>query len=214
MLGVACRGGPAPRSGDTARQFSGCIAAPPTTCCRRWSRVGCLQQDDDTRSYSLTQKLYQLTGRALAAEQIGEIAQPLLEELTQRIGEGSSVAVWRDGLVRIVAKCETDGPVRIVQDVNAQRPFHCTAVGKALAAWMQPLDVAGRARLAPAWSASRQDHRHACGARGRTAPDPQCRLCDRRRGAVRGPALHRDAGLQPTPARSRRRCASSGRSSG
>jgi DNA-binding IclR family transcriptional regulator len=122
---------------DTARQFS-LHRSTTHHLLQALVRVGYLQQDDDTRSYSLTQKLYQLTGRTWPAEQIGELAQPLLEELTQGIGEGSSVAVWRDGLVRIVAKCETDGPVRVVQDVNAQRPLHCTAVGKALAAWMPP----------------------------------------------------------------------------
>jgi IclR family acetate operon transcriptional repressor len=122
---------------DTARQFA-LHRSTTHHLLKTLVRIGYLQQDDDTRSYSLTQKLYQLTGRAWPAEQIGEMAQPLLEELTQRIGEGCSVAVWRDGLVRIVAKCETDGPVRVVQDVNAQRPLHCTAVGKALAAWMQP----------------------------------------------------------------------------
>ena len=106
-------------------------------------RAGYLQQDDETRSYSLTQKLYQLTGRPWPAERIGAIARPLLEELTRTVGEGSSVAVWRDGLVRIVAKCDTDGPVRVVQDVNALRPLHCTAVGKALAAWMQPSMLQG-----------------------------------------------------------------------
>jgi DNA-binding IclR family transcriptional regulator len=122
---------------ETARQFA-LHRSTTHHLLQALVRVGYLRQDDDTRSYSLTQKLYQLTGRAWPAEQIGEMAQPLLEELTQRIGEGCSVAVWRDGLVRIVAKRDTDGPVRVVQDVNAQRPLHCTAVGKALAAWMDP----------------------------------------------------------------------------
>ena len=122
---------------ETARQFA-LHRSTTHHLLQALVRFGYLQQDEETRSYSLTQKLYQLTGRTWPAEQIGEMAQPLLEELTQRIGEGCSVAVWREGLVRIVAKCDTDGPVRVVQDVNAQRPLHCTAVGKALAAWMQP----------------------------------------------------------------------------
>jgi DNA-binding IclR family transcriptional regulator len=122
---------------DTARQFA-LHRSTTHHLLQALVRVGYLQQDRDTRSYTLTQKLYQLTGRAWPAELIGEMAQPLVEELTRRLAEGSSVAVWRDGQVRIVAKCETDGPVRVVQDVNAQRPLHCTAVGKALAAWMSP----------------------------------------------------------------------------
>jgi DNA-binding IclR family transcriptional regulator len=127
---------------DTARQFA-LHRSTTHQLLQTLVRIGYLQQDDDTRSYSLTQKLYQLTGRAWPAELIGGMAQPLVEELTRKVGEGSSVAVWREGLVRIVAKCETDGPVRVVQDVNAQRPLHCTAVGKALAAWMQPATLRG-----------------------------------------------------------------------
>lgn len=133
---LAAQGRPLSLS-DTARQFA-LHRSTTHHLLQTLVRAGYLQQDGDTRSYSLTQKLYRLTGRAWPAELIGELAQPLVEELTRRLGEGSSVAVWRDGLVRIVAKCETNGPVRVVQDVHAQRPLHCTAVGKALAAWMQP----------------------------------------------------------------------------
>jgi len=99
-------------------------------------RAGYLRQDERSRSYELTQKLYQLTGRGWRPEQLGAMAEPLLEELTRTTGEGTSLAVWHDGKVRIVAKRETDGPVRVVQDVGAERPLYCTAVGKALAAWM------------------------------------------------------------------------------
>jgi DNA-binding IclR family transcriptional regulator len=70
-----------------------------------------------------------------SVEQLGEIAQPFLEELTRATGEGTSVAGWFAGAVRIVAKREADAPVRVVQDLG-ERPIHCTAVGKALAAWL------------------------------------------------------------------------------
>ena len=104
-------------------------------------RSGYLLQDEVGRGYSLGPKLFRLTGRTWSPEQIGEVARPLLETLTQATGEGSSVAVWDHGRVRIAAKQETDGPVRVVQDINAHRPLHCTAVGKALAAWLPPAEV-------------------------------------------------------------------------
>lgn len=110
--------------------------------------AGYLRQDPDTRGYELTARLYALTGRLWSAAQLAEIAQPLLEQLTRATGEGTSVATWVGGVVRIAAKCEPDGPVRVVQDVGAERPIHCTAVGKALAAWLPPAEV--RAALARA----------------------------------------------------------------
>lgn len=104
--------------------------------------LGWLRQEEDTRSYALTSRLHQLTGRRWSAEQIGDLAQPYLERLTGETGEGSSVAVWASGTVTIAAKREADGPVRVVQDVGAVRPMYCTAVGKALAAWLPHAEVA------------------------------------------------------------------------
>ncbi len=73
---------------------------------------------------------------------MAEIAAPYLDELSRQTGEGSSLAVLREGRVTIVAKREPDGPVRVVQEVGLQRPIHCSAVGKCLAAYLpeQQLD--------------------------------------------------------------------------
>jgi IclR family acetate operon transcriptional repressor len=68
------------------------------------------------------------------------MARAFLEELTQATGEGTSVAAWLEGEVRIVAKREADAPVRVVQDLGA-RPIYCTAVGKAIAAWLPRAEV-------------------------------------------------------------------------
>ena len=103
--------------------------------------LGWLRQEEDTRGYSLSAKPFHLTGRKWSVGQIGEMARPVLEQLTQLTGEGSSVACWADGVVTIAAQREADGPVRVVQDVGGQRPLYCTAVGKALAAWLPAAEV-------------------------------------------------------------------------
>lgn len=93
-------------------------------------------QDQGTRSYSLSPKIFRLTQRPWSKEQLAEIAAPYLDELSRQTGEGSSLAILRDGTVTIIAKREPDGPVRVVQEVGAQRPIHCSAVGKCLAAYL------------------------------------------------------------------------------
>jgi DNA-binding IclR family transcriptional regulator len=108
--------------------------------------TGYLRQEPASRGYALTAKLYQLTGRLWSAAQLGEIAQPFLQELTRATGEGTSVAAWIDGTVTIAAKCEASGPVRVVQDAAGDRPIYCTAVGKAIAGWLPRAEV--RAALA------------------------------------------------------------------
>ena len=114
--------------------------------------LGYLRQDPQTRGYMLAAKLFQLTDRTWTPEQLGEIAQPIVSELTRQTGEGSSVAVYRDNAVRIVAKRDPAGPVRVVQEVDAYRPVYATAVGKALVAFLPrpALDaLLGRLRFEP-----------------------------------------------------------------
>jgi DNA-binding IclR family transcriptional regulator len=94
-----------------------------------------LVQDPDTRTYTLSYKIFLLTRRTWSKEQLSRIAVPFLEELCLRTKEGASLAVLRDGVVTVIAKREPEGPVRVVQEVGAIRPIHCTAVGKGLAAW-------------------------------------------------------------------------------
>ena len=104
---------------------------------------GYLIQDGDARTYTLAPKLFRLTGRTWTQEQLAEIAMPFLDELSRRTGEGTSLAVLRDGVVTVIGKCEPEGPVRVVQEVGARRPIYCTAVGKTLAAWLPGQELDG-----------------------------------------------------------------------
>jgi len=104
---------------------------------------GYLVQDGGARPYRLGPKLFRLTGHTWTREQLAEIAMPYLDELSRRTGEGTSLAVLRDGVVTIVAKRESEGPVRVAQEVGGRRPIYCTAVGKALAAWLPDREVDG-----------------------------------------------------------------------
>jgi len=104
---------------------------------------GYLVQDGEARPYKLAPKLFRLTGCTWTKEQLAEISMPFLEELSRRTGEGTSLAILRNGVVTIVAKRESEGPVRVVQEVGATRPIHCTAVGKALAAWLPAEELEG-----------------------------------------------------------------------
>jgi len=104
---------------------------------------GYLLQDGSARTYTLAPKLFRLTGRTWTKEQLAEIAMPYLDDLSRLTGEGTSLAVLRDGIVTVIAKREPDGPVRVVQEVGARRPIYCTAVGKVLAAWLPEPELAG-----------------------------------------------------------------------
>ncbi len=105
--------------------------------------IGYLVQDGEVRLYRLAPKLFRLTGRSWTKELLAEIAMPFLDELSRRTREGTSLAILRDGVVTVVAKRESEGPVRVVQEIGAHRPIYCTAVGKALAAWLPEQELDG-----------------------------------------------------------------------
>jgi DNA-binding IclR family transcriptional regulator len=98
--------------------------------------LGYLDQDLSTRGYQLSAKLFRMTGRTWTPEQLGQIAEPFVASVSQRAGEGASFAAYRNGIVTIVAKFDSDGPVRVVQDVGSRRPLHATAVAKAILAFL------------------------------------------------------------------------------
>jgi len=109
---------------------------------------GYLVQDGNAQPYRLAPKLFRLTGRQWTAEQLAEAGRPFLHELSRRTGEGTSLAMLCDGEVIIVAKCDPQDPVRVVQEVGTARPVHCTAVGKALLGWLPDAEadaIIGRA---------------------------------------------------------------------
>ncbi len=104
---------------------------------------GYLVQDGEAQPYKLAPRLFQLTGPAWTQQQLAEISIPFLDELSRRTGEGTSLAILRAGVVSVVAKRDSEGPVRVVQEVGTIRPIYCTAVGKLLAAWLPEQELDG-----------------------------------------------------------------------
>jgi len=103
---------------------------------RSLTDFGYLVQEGETRPYQLAPKIFRLTGRNWTQAQLAEISIPFLDELSRRTGEGTSLAILREGVVTVIAKRDSAGPVRVVQQVGATRPIYCTAVGKTLTAWL------------------------------------------------------------------------------
>ena len=108
---------------------------------------GYLLQEGEAQPYKLAPRLFRLTGRAWTQGQLAEISISFIDELSRRTGEGTSLAILREGVVSVVAKRDSEGPVRVVQKVGTVRPIYCTAVGKILAAWLPEReldDIIGR----------------------------------------------------------------------
>ena len=65
---------------------------------------GYVQQDPITKRYSLTLKVLDLQTAGLMALKFPQVAQPLLEDLSRRLNESSSMSVLEGTWVRYVAR--------------------------------------------------------------------------------------------------------------
>jgi DNA-binding IclR family transcriptional regulator len=73
--------------------------------------------------------------------EMASIWQPLLAELTREVNETSHIAIISQGKVRFIAKQEATVSFRVQTNLVELMPIHCSAVGKALIAF---LDTAER----------------------------------------------------------------------
>jgi IclR family pca regulon transcriptional regulator len=96
----------------------------------------------DGRTYSLQPRILHLGYAYLSTAPIPITAQPVLEELSERLGEATSVAVLDDGEVVYIARAATRRIVAVTLAVGSRVPAYCTALGRVLLAGMQPEQAA------------------------------------------------------------------------
>jgi DNA-binding IclR family transcriptional regulator len=135
VIEVTAASGGSATLADIARR----AALPRSTAhhiARALVELGYLAQEREASPYRLGPRLFRLMDRHWTPAQLADAARHSLDELSRRTGHGASLAVLKGGVVTIVAKRESSGPVRVVQEIGAARPLHCTAVGKILAAWL------------------------------------------------------------------------------
>jgi IclR family transcriptional regulator, pca regulon regulatory protein len=96
----------------------------------------------DGRTYSLQPRILNLGYAYLSTAPIPIAAQPVLEQLSEQLGEATSVAVLDDGAVVYVARAATRRIMAVTLGVGSRLPAYCTALGRALLAAMPPEQAA------------------------------------------------------------------------
>lgn len=99
-------------------------------------RRGIVAQDPATRRYRLGMKLWELGSMATSHVDWIERVKPYLQQLTDRTGETTHLAVLNDGQVLYVDKVESPHSLRMPSQVGRRLPVHCTGIGKALIAFL------------------------------------------------------------------------------
>lgn len=92
----------------------------------------------DGRAYSLQPRILNLGYAYLSTAPIPIAAQPVLEQLSEDVGEATSVAVMDDGEAVYVARAATRRIVAVTLGVGSRVPAYCTALGRVLLAALAP----------------------------------------------------------------------------
>ena len=96
----------------------------------------------DGRTYSLQPRVLNLGYAYLSTAPIPTAAQPVLEELSEQLGEATSIAVLDDGAVVYVARAATRRIMAVTLGVGSRLPAYCTALGRVLLASLPAEQVA------------------------------------------------------------------------
>jgi IclR family acetate operon transcriptional repressor len=98
---------------------------------------GLLRQDAE-RAYAVGPRFYGLAGKALSEMQYVREAQEALQWLQSLTPETIHFAVLTGDLPVYVAKIESRRPYRMASTIGKPLKMHCTAIGKAVLAYLPP----------------------------------------------------------------------------
>jgi len=90
----------------------------------------------DGRTYSLQPRILNLGYAYLSTAPLPIAAQPVLEEVSEQLGEATSIAVFDDGAVVYVARAATRRIMAVNLGVGSRLPAYCTSLGRVLLAAM------------------------------------------------------------------------------
>lgn len=93
--------------------------------------------------------LLDIRTRLVGRQDVREVSRPVMEDVARSTGETVQLAMLADESVVYIEKVEPpDLALRINTQVGTRRPIHCTALGKLLGAYGEPVDITQRLRAA------------------------------------------------------------------
>jgi IclR family transcriptional regulator, pca regulon regulatory protein len=96
----------------------------------------------DGRTFELTPRVLDLGYAYLSSFQVGEIAQPAMEELSASVHESVSTAVLDGTEIVYVARVPTSRIMRIGLSIGSRLPAYATSMGRVLLADLPPVERA------------------------------------------------------------------------
>ena len=100
-----------------------------------------VDQSPASGCYRLGVRLFELGNMVSRSWDIKSIAKPVMQELNSRFGEMVQLAAEDKGEVLYLEKLDSTHMMRIVSDIGARLPMHCTGLGKVLLAYKTPSEI-------------------------------------------------------------------------
>lgn len=98
-----------------------------------------LEKDEETGVYRLGVGLYKLASHVNV--DLRTISIPLVHELCSETGETVNLVVPDENYIIYIEKCESRHSMRISTSIGTRLPMYCTAVGKAIMAFLPDPDA-------------------------------------------------------------------------
>ena len=111
---------------------------------RTLETLGFVVQDPVTKQYRLGLKALDLSLACLAGMEFPDVALPFLEELASQTRLSANMAVLDGTEIVFVARASVVRLLRSNLSVGSRLPGHCTAMGKALLAHLDPAEARAR----------------------------------------------------------------------
>lgn len=92
--------------------------------------TGYVAREESSGTYGISIKLWEVARTILADLDIGKIARPFLQRLTQCTGETSQLSILNGYDVVYLEKVDSSEPVHTYTPIGSRVPAHCTATGK------------------------------------------------------------------------------------
>lgn len=116
------------------------LGLPKSTVHRLLSTLeayGLVEQNPETALYRLGLRLFELGSVVLKNMNLRRIALPIIQELSARCGETVHLGVLSDWEVLSIEEAESPLTLKATVYIGKRAPLHCTAVGKALLAFLK-----------------------------------------------------------------------------
>jgi len=105
--------------------------------------------DYDGKFFTLTPRVLRLGTACLATMPLPQLVQPLLDELSERIGESSSVSILDGAEIVYVARAAQRKVMSIALMPGSRLPAYCTSMGRVLLAALPEAEARERLGTAP-----------------------------------------------------------------